>query len=69
MAIRQKYYIITAAVARRISARLYRTADGHYVADGRLLSQAGISPDDAGIEEVTREEALTLIARGGYNND
>ena len=43
-------------------------ADGRYVMDSRLLKR--IQPIDmTGVERISRNEALTLIAQGGFDSD
>lgn len=73
MAIESGYYIVSREIAVRTGDfdNRYRAADGRYVIDVRALSRIRLSPEEyvtglAGIEKISREEAMTLIAEGGY---
>lgn len=62
----------TYAVVREIALQTgsletkYRTADGRFIVDSRMLRNAGIPADSEGIEEVTQAKARELIRKGGY---
>lgn len=73
MAIDNANFVVTREVAERTGdiSNIYMTADGRYVIDARLLSRIRLTSQEyltglEDIEMVSREEALTLIARGGY---
>lgn len=70
MATNISFYIVPQPIAVRTGAisRCYKTADGRYVMDSRLLKR--IHPSDMqGVERISRNEALTLIAQGGFDSD
>lgn len=76
MATNLSFYIVSRDVALRTGdiGNCYKTADGRYVMDSRLLQRIRLTGDEYingldGIELVSRNEALTLIAQGGYNTD
>ena len=61
------YCIVPTVIASRIGGSAYRTADGRWVVDSRLLRRVQMSDgEQAQVEQVDRNEALTLIAKGGY---
>lgn len=66
-------YLVTRDVALRTGSiqYKYRTEDGRFVVDYRTLSRIRLTSDELlnglkGVEEITKEEAKTLIAKGGY---
>ena len=60
------YCIVPTVIASRIGGSAYRTADGRWVVDSRLLRRVQMSDgEQAQVEQVDRNEALTLIAQGG----
>jgi hypothetical protein len=64
------FYIVPQQIAVRVGdiSSCYKTADGRYVMDSRLLKR--IQPlDMTGVERISRNEALTLIAQGGFDSD
>lgn len=70
------FYIVTKDVAVRTGDidSCYKTADGRYIMDSRLLQRIRLTGEEfmnglAGVEMITRNEALTLIAKGGYETD
>lgn len=70
------FYIVTKDVAVRTGDidSCYKTADGRYIMDSRLLERIRLTGEEymnglAGVEMITRNEALTLIAKGGYETD
>ena len=69
MALDVKFYLVTKDVAKRTGniQNHYKTEDGRYVFDKKTLSVSGIADSDYGVKEISREEAQTLIARGGYH--
>ena len=76
MATNLSFYIVSRDVALRTGdiGNCYKTADGRYVMDSRRLQRIRLTGDEYingldGIELVSRNEALTLIAQGGYNTD
>lgn len=61
------YCIVPTVIATQIGGSAYRTADGRWVVDSRLLRRVQLSEgEQAQVEQVDRNEALTLIAKGGY---
>lgn len=72
MATNLSFYIVDrrAVPGSADMSRCYKAADGRYVVDSRTLKHIGLLPDGSGnprgIERISRNEALTLIARGGY---
>lgn len=76
MATNLSYYIVPHQIALRTGdiGNCYKTADGRYVMDSRLLKRIQLTGDEFlnglnGIERISRNEALTLIAQGGYKTD
>lgn len=76
MATNLSFYVVPRSVAVRTGdiSSVYKTADGRYVMDSRLLGRIRLTADEyltglQGIERISREEALTLIARGGFGTD
>ena len=76
MATNLSFYVIGAAALPHHAdmGGCYKTADGRYVTDSRTLKRIGLLPDGGtgcphGVERISRNEALTLIARGGYQTD
>lgn len=69
MAIDSRLYLVTKDVAIRTGniQNHYKTEDGRFVFDKKTLSVNGITDSDYGVKEISREEAQTLIARGGYH--
>ena len=68
-----KKFVVSKEIALRTGMfeYKYRTADGRYVIDERTLNRVRLTPDELmhgiqGIEEVTDQEAQTLIAEGGF---
>lgn len=63
-----KTYVVTREIALQIGdlETKYRTADGCFIVDSRMLKGAGISPDADGVEEVSKAIAKELIRKGGY---
>lgn len=66
-------YLVTRDVALRTGSiqYKYRTEDGRFIVDYRTLSRIRLTSDELlnglkGVEEITKEEAKTLIAKGGY---
>ena len=64
-------------VAREVALRTgsiqykYRTEDGRFIVDYRTLSRIRLTGDELlnglkGVEAITKDEAKTLIAKGGY---
>ena len=67
------YYLVTKSVADRCGDinNTYRIADGRFVETDRRLSRMKLTPSEyingiTGIEKVTEERAMTLIAANGY---
>lgn len=68
------YYVINKQVAMRVGGMFYRTTDGRYVADSHRLRSMRMRPGEvlgqmAGTESISRNMALTLIARGSYKRE
>ena len=66
-------YLVTKEVALRTGSiqYKYRTEDGRFIVDYRTLSRIRLTGDEIlnglkGVEEITKDEAKTLIAKGGY---
>lgn len=66
-------FLVTREVAERTGQRAwkYRTRDGRYIVDRKALGRIELTSGEmvtglAGVEKITRNEALTLIAKGGY---
>ncbi len=64
------FYIVPEHVAIRVGdlSRFYKTADGRYIMDSRTLKRINLTKAD-NVEHISRNEALTLIAKGGYKTD
>lgn len=67
------YYAATPEVAQRagLSDLRYRTVDGRYILDNRDLERISLRSQEfltgiSGVEPLSRQEAKTLIAEGGY---
>lgn len=74
MSVNTGIFIVTRDVALRTGdiQNHYRTKDGRFILDSRTLSMIRFTPDEyinglQGIEKITKEEALALIAQGGYH--
>lgn len=66
-------YLVTREVALRTGSiqYKYRTEDGRFIVDYRTLSRIRLTGDELlnglkGVEAITKDEAKTLIAKGGY---
>lgn len=66
-------YLVTREVALRTGSiqYKYRTEDGRFIVDYRTLSRIRLTGDEIlnglkGVESITKDEAKTLIAKGGY---
>ena len=67
------FYLVTKDIARRtgLVGERYIAPDGRYILDNKDLSRIRLSTDEyinglQGVEKITKEEAKTLIAQGGY---
>ena len=67
-------FIVTREVALRTGdiQNHYRTKDGRFILDSRTLAMIRFTPEEyisglQGIEKITKQEALELIAKGGYH--
>lgn len=76
MATNLSFYIVPKDVALRTGdiSNCYKTDDGRYVMDSRQLQRIRLTGDEyltglQGVELIDRNEALTLIAKGGYTTD
>lgn len=74
MALETSDYVVSRDVALRTGEieNHYRTADGRFILDSRTLSLIRFRPDEyinglSGVEKITHDEALSLIAQGGYH--
>lgn len=66
-------FLVSREVAERtgLLSQKYRTADGRFILDRKSLGRITLKGDEfisgiQGVEKITREEALTLIAQNGY---
>lgn len=73
MAVNSAQYLVTREIAQRTGElqNHYRTADGRFILDSRAMSLIRLTPDEyvtgiEGVERITEEQAMTLIAKGGY---
>lgn len=66
-------FLVTRDIALRTGSiqYKYRTKDGRFIVDSRTLSRINFTSEEIlsglkGVEKITKEEARTLIAKGGY---
>lgn len=72
--ISNNFYLINKQVAMRVGGMFYVTCDGEYITDTRRLRNMRLRPGEvlgemAGTQQISRNDALTLIARGGYKQE
>ena len=74
MALDASNYLVTREIALRTGEiqNHYRTTDGRFILDKRALSIIRFTSDEyinglSGVEKISKDEALTLIAKGGYH--
>jgi hypothetical protein len=72
--ISNSFYLINKQVAMRVGGMFYVTRDGEYVTDARRLRNMRLRPGEVlgqmtGTTQISRNDALTLIARGGYKHE